>query len=70
MEGAILPRCNCNDDGKRYLEKYWCFKSRIYYNDKELGQFIKDCPLTRRDRISQLVESSAINGHNGNKDFG
>ena len=55
MNNAILPGCNCNDGGKKYLEKCGGLKLRINYNYRILDRFVKDCPLTRSDGRSQLM---------------
>ena len=57
MDGAILPGCNCNDGGKKYLGNCWGLR----YNRRTLDQFVKDCPFIRSDGRSQLITVSDKN---------
>ena len=61
MDGAILPECNYNDSGKKYLGKCRGLKLRICYNYKTLDRFVKDCLFTRSDGRLQLI---ALNDKN------
>ena len=59
--GIIFLGYNYNDSGKKHSSKCWGLKPMIYYYCREPGHFVKDYPLIRIDRRSQLIESSGAN---------